>query len=139
MMPYIYWCEACNRYYEENEPHRTCGNCGEEWEFEGKGELRCIVEKHGETKRGVFWCQIRVGDLRIVGRSLKADRFEDVKRHFKLVFESQDHARRFMTLDASVVSAVQREVKRAWIKVKQPLIEYVKNSQIFLEADPPSC
>jgi hypothetical protein len=138
MMPYIYWCEACNRYYEENEPHRTCGNCGEEWEYEGEGELRCIVEKHGETKRGVFWCQVRIGDMRVVGRSLKADRFEDVKRHFQLVFDQQEDAKRFMALNANVVSAVQREVKKAWMKINQPMVDYVRGNQIYLKGGEPA-
>jgi hypothetical protein len=94
--------------------------------------MNVTIEKHGETKNGVFWCQLRIGELVVAGRSFKTESFDELKRDFKLIFDSQDDADAFTSLDGETLATVRREVKRAWMKTKQPMVEYVKKSRLIM-------
>lgn len=85
------------------------------------------IVKHGETKNKVFWIQVRVGDLNVVGWSPQADSFESLKKNFQFVFDPGDksYERLQELLDDKVRSEIQKKVKRAWMVVKQPVIDHV--------------
>lgn len=84
------------------------------------------IVKHGETKNGTFWAQIRVGDLNIVGWGHQADSFEKFKRNFRFIFDSEKSCKKLQELlDDKVKSELRQAVKRAWMVVKQPVIDHV--------------
>lgn len=105
--------------------------------------MEVIVKKHGETRRGVFWCEGLVGNMRFICWQANTKRL----RMDYCFYPYDPDFNPWEAFGKEGISALRKETKKAWMRIKQPTIDHIKvdaktkEARIVLktEVDPPSC
>lgn len=96
--------------------------------------MKVNVERHGEDRSGKFWIEGRIGEMRFVGEQTKPDDRMQIGLRFYPYDPEFDPIQAF---GADTIKILRREMKKAWMKTKQPpIIPYFKASkEIHLVVD----
>lgn len=96
--------------------------------------MKVSVDRHGEDRSGKFWIEGRIGGMRFVGEQTKPD---DRMRIGLRFYPHDPEFDPIQAFGADTIKILRREMKKAWMKTKQPpIIPYIKASkEVYLLDD----